>query len=83
MEETAFTNAEEGNILWGIASRTPEENEGSLMEQVRACKMLYLKFRFQPALRRLEEIVNVDQSRTKGSLRAQHSATRLLKKFVS
>jgi hypothetical protein len=68
--------------LWEIAATTPEDSRGNLRGQIRACKMMYSDFEYQPALQRLGEIVKIDPARTKGHRRDQEAAAKMLKGFV-
>ena len=55
--------------LWELASMSPEQTDGALKGQIKACKTLYLLCGYQPALQRLSEIASIDASRTKGRRR--------------
>ena len=49
--------------LWQLASLPPEETEGWLKAQIGACKCVYEKVRYVPAVRRLNEIANTGYER--------------------
>jgi hypothetical protein len=83
MEPITFTKEEAITVLWGIALNEPEDTRGELRVQIRACEMMYRTLGFEPALKRLGEIANMDAARTKGHRRDQEAAARLLKHLVS
>jgi hypothetical protein len=78
-----FTKEEAIAILWGFAARSPEETRGGLQVQIRACRSLYRDFGYEPALKRLSELAEIDPARTKGRRRDQEAAEKLLKRLVS
>jgi hypothetical protein len=78
----SFTKGDAIARLWEIAATAPEGTKGNLRGQIRACKLMY-RLGYQPALKRLSELANIEEARTKGHRRDQESAARLLKKFVS
>jgi hypothetical protein len=61
----------------------PEQTKGTLKGQISACKTLYLKCGYQPALQTLSEIASMDVSRTNGRCRDQEAAARLQKRFLN
>jgi hypothetical protein len=65
-----------------LAATPPEDTRGGLGSQVRACKMMYDLSAQEPALRRLNEIANIDPARTKGLRQGQEAAAKLLKRIV-
>jgi hypothetical protein len=83
MEPTKFTKGDAVAVLWDIAASPPEDTRGSLVGQIKACKMMYSTFGYGQALQRLSELSNIDESRTEGHRRGQESAAKLLKRFVS
>ncbi len=83
MESSNFTKEDASAILWKLAAYAPEATKGNLRGQVRACKMMYCTFGYEPALQRLSELANIDPARTKGHRRGQESAEKLLKRLVS
>jgi hypothetical protein len=83
MEPVAFTKEQAIAGYWEIATKTPEETGGSLGNQIHACRSLYGNFGYGPALKRLSEIAEIDAAGTKGRLRDQEAAAKLLKRLVS
>jgi hypothetical protein len=81
-EQTAFTKGKVIAVLWEIAGHGPEDTQGNLGGQIRACRLM-LSLEYEPALKRLSELANIDPARTKGNRRGQESAAKLLKRFVS
>jgi hypothetical protein len=82
MEPITFTKEDAIARYLEIAVAPPEDTKGSLRVQIRACKEMYL-LGYEPALKRLSELANIDAARTKGHRRDQESAERLLKRSVS
>ena len=66
-------------LYWDIAATTPEETRGSIRDQIRACRNMYRDLGYEPALKRLSELANIDAARTKGHRRGQEAAAKLLK----
>jgi hypothetical protein len=81
-EPITFTREDAIALYLEIAVAPPEDTKGSLRVQIRACKQMYL-LGYEPALKRLSELANIDAARTKGHRRGQESAARLLKRSVS
>lgn len=69
--------------LCELAAIPPEQTKGTLNGQIKACRLLYLAFGYQPALQTLGQIAGVDVSRTKGCSSGQEAAVRLQKKFLN
>jgi hypothetical protein len=68
--------------LWQLASLPPEQTNGNFEGQISACKSLYEKLKYEPAIRRLNEIANLDPSVTGGRQTDQKAATIVLKEIV-
>jgi hypothetical protein len=81
MEQTTFTKDDAIALLWKIAATAPEGTKGILRDQIRACRLMY-RLGYEPALKRLSELANIDAARTKGLQRDQESAAKLLKRLV-
>jgi hypothetical protein len=82
MEPVTFTKEDAIARLWKIAATEPESAKGNLRDQIRACKLMY-RLGYEPALKRLSELADIDAARTRGHRRDQESAERLLKRSVS
>jgi hypothetical protein len=67
--------------IWQLASTPPEKTRGRLKSQIDACKMLH-EYGYPPAIQMLNDIANMDTSRTGGRETDQKAAARLLKKIV-
>jgi hypothetical protein len=65
-----------------FAAMPPEQTNGTLNAQIKACEALYLKFGYQQALQMLGELSSIDVSRTKGRSRGQAGAAKLQKRFL-
>jgi hypothetical protein len=83
MGPVTWTKEQAIAAYWGIAVKAPEDMRGSLRAQIHACRSLYGNFGYEPALKRLSEIAEIDAARTKGRLRDQEAAAKLLKRLVS
>jgi len=83
MGPVAFTKEQVIAGYWEIAMITPEDSNGDLRAQIRACRNLYRNYGYEPALKRLSEIANMDPARTKGRRRDQDAVAKLLKRFLS
>jgi hypothetical protein len=83
MEPVTFTKEQAIAGYWEIATITPEDSNGDLRAQIRACRNLYRFHGYEPALQRLSEIANIDPAKTKGRRRGQEAAAKMLKGFVS
>lgn len=66
-----------------FATMPPEKTKGTLSGQIKACRDLYVEWGYQPALRMLGQIANVDTSRTNGRSRDQEAAAKLQKRFLT
>ncbi len=83
MASINFTREDAIAMYWKLAVTPPEETRGRLRDQIHACRNMYRDLGHKPALQRLSEIATIDAVRTKGSLRDQEAATKLLKRLVS
>jgi hypothetical protein len=81
-EPITFTKEDAIATLWKIAALAPEKTRGRLRDQIAACKLMY-RLGYEPALKRLSELANIEAARTKGHRRGQESAASLLKRSVS
>jgi hypothetical protein len=68
--------------LCEFAAMSPEQTRGTLNDQISACKVMYCTFGYEPALKKLTELANIDAARTKGRRRGQEAAARLQKKLL-
>jgi hypothetical protein len=71
------------NWYWELAQHEPEQTRGSLKCQVDCCATMYRVFKYEPALQRLNELANIDPSRTRWRRSGQNRAAKLLEQFVS
>jgi len=62
--EVAFTKRDAIAVLGKIATTAPESTKGNLRDQIRACKLMY-RLGYEPALKRLGELSEIDAARTK------------------
>jgi hypothetical protein len=83
MERTTVTKEDAIAMYWKLASLTPEETRGNITGQIHACRNMYRDLGYEPALKRLRELANIDAARTKGNRRGQEAAEKLLTQFVS
>ena len=60
----SFTKEDAIARLWEIAATAPEGTKGNLRGQIRACKLMY-RLGYEPALKRLGELSEIDAARTK------------------
>ena len=68
--------------LWELASLPPERTNGNFKGQISACKDLYEKVRYEPAIQRLNEIASLDPSASGGRQTDQKAAAEALRKIV-
>ena|ERR1700678_4308138 len=68
--------------LWELASLSPEQTKGNFEGQISACKSLYHKVEYAPAMQRLNEIAEMDPSETGGRRTDQRAAAKALKEIV-
>jgi hypothetical protein len=69
--------------LCEFAAIPPEQTKGTLRAQIRACRILYTKMSYQPALQMLGQLSGIDVSRTNGHTRGQETAAKLQKKLLN
>jgi hypothetical protein len=69
--------------MWELASMPPHRTNGNFEGQIGACKWLYEKVEYAPAILRLKEIANMDPSETGGRQTDQKAAAEALKEIVS
>jgi hypothetical protein len=69
--------------LCEFAAIPPQLTKGKLKNQIEACRTLYTKCGYQPALQMLGQIASIDVSMTKGNSRGQEAAAKLLKSFLN
>jgi hypothetical protein len=82
--EKPFTVTKEQIIarLWELASLPPKQTNGSFEGQISACKSLYEKVKYAPAIQRPNEIANMDPPETGGRQTDQKAAAKALKEIV-
>jgi hypothetical protein len=82
--EKPFTVTKEQIIarLWELASLSPEETNGNFEGQISACKSLYEKVRYAPAIQRLNQIATIGPSETGGRHTDQKAAAKALREIV-
>jgi hypothetical protein len=82
--EKPFTITREQIIarLWELASLSHEQTNGNFEGQISACKNLYEKVEYAPAIQRLNEIANLDPSETGGRQADQKAAAEALREIL-
>lgn len=81
MKRTTATREKIILRMWQLASTPPEKTRGRLKGQIDACKMLH-ECGYPPAIQMLNDIANMDTSRTGGRETDQKAAAKLLRKIV-
>lgn len=66
----------------GACLAAPEQTNGNFEGQISACKDLYEKVRYKPAIQRLNEIANLDPSASGGRQTDQKAAAEALREIV-
>jgi hypothetical protein len=69
--------------MWELASMPSDRTKGNFGGQIGACKWLYEKVEFAPAIHRLKEIAEIDPSETGGRQTDQKAAAKALKEIVT